>query len=368
MNQDEYFMKKAIELAKKAQGKTCPNPLVGAVIVKDGKIIGEGYHKKAGLPHAEIEAINSVKDKRLLKGATIYVNLEPCNHYGRTPPCSMAIIKSGIKRVVIGMRDVNEQARGGIERMEKAGISVKVGVLEEEAKKLNEVFIENFTRKKPFYTMKSAMLLNGCISVRGGSSKWITSEKSRKFVHKLRGIHSGVLVGINTILMDDPLLTCRINRCIQPKRIILDANLKIPVTANIFSKYSENIYIVTSKSSDSAKKRVLESMLVNIIECDTRKGEFDPEDLNKKLLENEICSVLVEGGSRTHGYFLKHKLYNKAYLFYAPKMAGSYGAFNVAGYDAPKNINDALRLTKTRCKKIEEDFLIEGYFDVHGDN
>ncbi len=185
MNTDEFFMKRAIELAKKGRGKTCPNPMVGAVIVKNGQIIGEGHHKKAGLPHAEVEAINSVKDKTLLNGATLYVNLEPCNHYGRTPPCSLAIIQSGIKRVVIAMRDVNEQAKGGIERLKEAGIEVEVGVLENEAKRLNEVFIENITYKKPFFTMKAAMFLNGCISVKGGISKWITSEKSRRLVLKV---------------------------------------------------------------------------------------------------------------------------------------------------------------------------------------
>ena len=361
-------MRRAIELAKKAKGRTCPNPLVGAVIVKNGKIIGEGYHKRAGLPHAEVEAINSVKGKNLLKGATIYVNLEPCNHYGKTPPCSIAIIKSGIKRVVIGMRDVNEKARGGVERIKSAGIDVKVGVLEDDARKLNEVFIENMVNKKPFFIMKAAMFLNGCISAKGGLSKWITSEKSRKLVHRLRGLNSAVLVGINTILMDDPLLTCRVRGYKQPKRVVLDKNLRIPLTANIFSKYPENIYIVTSKQSDDAKKRVLRAMDVNIIECELNGYEFDPKDLSKKLLENEICSCLVEGGSRTHGYFLKHKLYNKAYLFYAPKITGSYGAFNVAGFEAASTPDDAIRLNEVKCKSIDGDILIEGYFDVYRHN
>ncbi|AEA34394.1 riboflavin biosynthesis protein RibD [Hippea maritima DSM 10411] len=362
MNKDELFMKKAIELAKKAKNKTCPNPLVGAVIVKEGKIIGQGYHKKAGLPHAEVEAINSVKDRNQLKDATIYVNLEPCNHYGRTPPCSLAIINSGIKRVVIGMRDINKKASGGIERLKGAGIDVKVGVLEDEAKKLNEVFIENTLNRKPFFIMKAAMLLNGCIAVKGGVSQWITSEKARRFSHRLRGTNSAVLVGINTIIMDDPLLTCRIKGYRQPKRVVLDMNLKIPISAKIFSEYPNNIYIITSKNSDDAKKRILRAMDVNIVECDTENGEFNPADLSEKLLENEICSCIVEGGSRTHGYFLKNKLYNKAYLLYAPKITGSYGAFNVAGFDAPKDLNEAIKLIDTKCKKIGDDILFEGYF------
>ncbi|WP_025209395.1 bifunctional diaminohydroxyphosphoribosylaminopyrimidine deaminase/5-amino-6-(5-phosphoribosylamino)uracil reductase RibD [Hippea sp. KM1] len=362
MDKDEFFMRRAIELAKKARNKTCPNPLVGAVIVKDGKIIGEGYHKRAGLPHAEVEAINSVGDKSLLKGATIYVNLEPCNHYGRTPPCSLAIIQSGISRVVIAMRDVNQKARGGIERLKEAGIDVRVGVLEDEAKRLNEVFIENITKNKPFFIMKAAMLLNGCITVKGGVSQWITSQKARRFSHRLRGTNSAVLVGINTVIMDDPLLTCRIKGYRQPKRVVLDMNMKIPISARMFSEYADNIYIITSKNSDEAKKRVLESMGVNIVECSVSNGEFDPIDLSEKLLKNDICSCVVEGGSRTHGYFLKNGLYNKAYLFYAPKISGSYGAFNVAGFEAPKSLDGVSSLKDAKCRKVGDDLLIEGYF------
>ncbi|WP_051904534.1 bifunctional diaminohydroxyphosphoribosylaminopyrimidine deaminase/5-amino-6-(5-phosphoribosylamino)uracil reductase RibD [Hippea jasoniae] len=362
MTDDEIFMSKALKLAKKAKGKTCPNPMVGAVIVKNSKIIAEGYHKKAGKPHAEVEAINSVKDKSLLKGATMYVTLEPCNHYGRTPPCSLAIIKSGIKRVVIAMKDPNKTASGGIERLKKAGIEVKVGVLEEKAKKLNEVFIENITNKKPFYIMKAAMLLNGLIALKGGNSKWITNPSSRRFAHRLRGTHSAILVGINTILMDDPLLTCRIKGYRQPKRVILDANLKTPVSANIFSVYPDNIIIITSPNAPEAKKRVLEATGATIVECKTKNGEFDKDHLNKLLLELEICSVVVEGGSRTHGYFLKHRLYNKAYLFFAPKLSGSYGAFNAVGSEAVKSPRDAVKLSNISCKYIDNDILIEGYF------
>ncbi len=361
-NNDEIFMRRAISLAKRAVGRTCPNPLVGAVIVKDGKIIGEGYHKKAGMPHAEIEAMNSVKNKDDLKGSTIYVNLEPCNHYGKTPPCSLAIEKSGIKRVVMSMLDINEEASGGAEYLSKKGVETVVGVLEDEAKKLNEVFIENITNKKPFFVMKAAMLLNGSIAVRGGVSKWITSEKSRKFSHRLRGIYDAVGVGINTVIMDDPLLTCRTGSYKQPKRIVFDMNLRIPISSTLFSKYSNNVYIVTSVFADGSKKRVLKAMNINLIECDVKNGEFEPQSLCNTLIENGVCSCVIEGGSRTHGYFVKHDLYNKAYLFYAPKISGSYGAFNVVGSDAPLNLKDTKKLKHTGCRKIGEDILIEGYF------
>ncbi len=359
---DEIFMNRAISLAKKATGKTCPNPLVGAVIVKNVKIIGEGYHKKCGMPHAEVEAINSVKNKDDLKGATIYVNLEPCNHYGKTPPCSLAIEQSGIKRVVIGMLDVNKKASGGAEYLKSRGINVESGILEDKAKKLNEIFIENVANKKPFFIMKAAMLLNGAIAVKGGVSKWITSEKALRFSHKLRGVYDAVGVGINTIIMDDPLLTCRIKGYKQPKRVIFDANLRIQTSATLFSKYSNNIYIVTSRYAEGSKKRVLKAMGINIVECDIQNGEFDPVDLSHKLLENDICSCVIEGGSRTHGYFLKHGLYNKAYLFYAPKICGSYGAFNVVGSDAPSDLNNVNMLNDIHCKNIGKDILIEGYF------
>ncbi len=359
---DEAFMRRAISLAKRAVGRTCPNPLVGAVVVKNGEIIGEGYHKKAGMPHAEVEAINSVRNRDDLKGATIYVNLEPCNHYGRTPPCSKLIQKSGISRVVIAMLDVNSKASGGAQYLRDNNIEVTVGVLEDEARKLNEVFIENIENKKPFFVMKAAMLLNGSIAVKGGVSKWITSEKALKFSHRLRGIYDAVGVGINTVIMDDPLLTCRTGSYKQPKRVIFDANLRIPISSALFSKYQDNIYVVTSRFAEDSKKRVLKAMDINTIECDMKNGEFDPDDLCKQLLSNDICSCVIEGGSRTHGYFIKNRLYNKAYLFYAPKIAGSYGAFNVVGGDAPSNLSDVSTIKDIDCRKIGEDIMIKGYF------
>jgi diaminohydroxyphosphoribosylaminopyrimidine deaminase/5-amino-6-(5-phosphoribosylamino)uracil reductase len=362
VNEDEMFMKKAIELAKKGLYKTCPNPAVGAVIVKDGKIIGKGYHKKAGLDHAEVVAIKSVSDKSLLNGATMYVTLEPCNHYGKTPPCSLAILNSQIKRVCIGMLDVNKTASGGAQFLKEKGLDVTVGCLEEECRKLNEIFITNVTKQRPFYAMKAAMLLNGCISIKGGVSRYITSKESLEYVHRLRSRYNGILVGINTILMDDPLLNCRINRCSQPKRIVLDAFLKIPLSAKIFTFDPTNIYIATTASSDLNKKSILQSMGVNIVECALSGDGIDLFDLSKKLLERNICSVLVEGGSRVHGSFLNANLYDKAHLFYAPKITGSYGAFNVIGSQAASDFSEVKNLKTYTCKKIGNDIMIEGDF------
>lgn len=362
MNKDEVFMKKAIELAKKGLHKTCPNPAVGAVIVKDDKIIGQGYHKKAGSDHAEVAAIKSVGDKSMLEGATMYVTLEPCNHYGKTPPCSLAILNSKIKRVVIGMLDVNKTASGGAQFLKEKGLDVISGCLEEQCRKLNEIFITNITKQRPFFAMKAAMFLNGLISLKGGKSRYITSKQSLEYVHKLRSTYNGVLVGINTILMDDPLLNCRLKRCGQPKRIVLDAFLKIPFSARIFSFEPTNIYIATSYMSDSNKKSILKAMGVNIIECASCEDGVNLLDLSKKLIEKDICSVLVEGGSRIHGSFLDANLFDKAHLFYAPKITGSYGAFNAVGSQAASDFSEVKNLKDYTCKKIGDDILIEGYF------
>ncbi len=362
MGKDEFFMSKAINLAKRSFYKTSPNPLVGAIIVKNGRVLGKGYHKKFGMPHAEIEAIRSVKNKQELKGATLYVNLEPCNHHGKTPPCSEAIIESGIGRVVIGMRDPNPVARGGVERLRDASIDVEVGVLERECRKLNEVFITNVVHERPFFVMKAAMLLNGAIAVKGGVSKWITSQESLRYAQRLRGMYDGVLVGVNTIIMDDPMLTCRLRGYKQPRRIVLDTNLRVPVSAKIFAKFPENVYVLCSDHSDDKKRKTLMAMGVNVVVLKDRKGVFDPVNLSRRLFELGIYSVLVEGGSRVHGYFVDNKMYDKAYLFFAPRICGSYGSFNVVGSEAPSSLGAAEKLIEATCKRVGDDFLLEGYF------
>lgn len=362
MFDDDFFMRRAISLAKRGLHKTCPNPAVGAVIVKDNKIIGEGYHKKAGLDHAEVAAIKNVKDRSLLEGSTLYVTLEPCNHYGKTPPCSLAILNAKIKRVVIGMLDVDKKASGGALFLREKGLEVKEGVLTDECLKINEIFITNITKNRPFFAMKAACLLNGCISIKGGLSRYITSKESLEYVHMLRSMYNGVLVGINTVIMDDPLLNCRLKRCRQPKRIILDAFLKVPLSARLFSFEPTNVYIATSYSSDEKKKFILKEMGVNVINCNFSADGIDLLDLSKKLIEREICSVLVEGGSRIHGSFLINKLYDKAYLFYAPKITGSYGAFNVVGAQAAADFSQVSNFKAYTCKRIGNDMLVEGNF------
>lgn len=354
-------MSRAIQLAKKAIGKTCPNPVVGAVIVKDGEIIGEGYHRKVGLSHAEAEAIKSVKDKTKLLGSTMYVTLEPCNHYGRTPPCTLAILNSGINRVVVALEDPNPRSSHGIDVLKQKGIETKIGVLEKEARELNEVFITNIDKKRPFYALKAAMTLNGLIAVRGGNSQWITGEKARLHAHFLRSNYTAVLVGINTVHMDDPLLTCRLKgKTRQPFRIILDTFLKISLSSKIFSIYPRKILIACGKEADSDKQRKMRAMSAKIIKCKAKDGRIDLHDLSQKLFSLNICSVLIEGGSLVHGSFVKEGLVDKCFLFYGPILCGSHGAFNAIGCDAPDSLSQAPRLTDIKCRMFGEDILVEG--------
>jgi len=358
---DEKYMRRAIQLAKKAMGKTCPNPVVGAVIVKDGEIIGEGYHRRAGFPHAEVEAIRSVKDKRKLLGSTMYVTLEPCNHYGRMPPCTLAILNSGIKRVVVAMEDPNPQSSHGTATLREKGIETKIGVLEREARELNEVFITNINKKRPFYALKAAMTLNGLIAVRGGNSQWITGEEARLYVHFLRSNFNAVLVGINTVHMDDSLLTCRLKKRVrQPFRIVLDAFLKISLSSRIFSAYPRKILIVCGEEISDEKQKKVRATGARIIKCKSKNGRIDLHDLSQKLLSLNICSVLVEGGSLVHGSFIKEGLVDKCFLFYGPLLCGSHGGFNAVGCDAPSSLSQALRLRDIKCRMLGEDILVEG--------
>lgn len=371
MNNSEIkYMRIAFALAKK--GNPSPNPYVGAVIVRNEKIIGKGYHKKAGMPHAEVKAIanqeevlaslkkgicSSLENKEFAKGATMYVNLEPCNHYGRTPPCTDAIIKAGIKKVVFGMNDPNPNVRGGgEEELRKNGIEVKKGVLENEAKKLNEVFIKYTKTKMPFVVLKIAMSMDGKIATKTGDSKWITSEKTRKYVHKLRSKYDAILVGINTILKDNPLLTTRINGKKNPIKIILDSKLRIPISANVIDS---NLIMATSKKYNVKKKRILESKGAKIIVCG--KNTILLKILLRKLGKLGITSVLVEGGSEIHGSFFDEKLVDKIILFYAPKIIGGKEAKIAIGGKGIENMNSAIRIKDLKMKKIDEDFVFEGY-------
>lgn len=363
---DEKYMRLALKLAIKAKGRTSPNPLVGAVIVKDNRIIGQGYHKKAGEPHAEINALNMAG--RRAKGATLYLNLEPCVHFGRTPPCTKKLISSGIKKVVAAMIDPNPLNCGkGVKELRRAGVKVKVGVLEEEAKKINESYITYITTKKPFVILKTAMSLDGKIATKTGDSKWITNEKSRKYVHKLRREVDAVLVGVETVLKDNPRLTARVTgyglRVKDKKtiRVVVDSRVRIPLGAKVLNQEAPTI-VATTKFASKRKIEVLKKKgaKVLIIKKDKNK-KVDLKALLKRLGELEITSLLVEGGGRINASFLENDLVDKVLFFVAPKIIGGEEALTPVEGEGIERIKDAIKLKNISIKRFGEDVLVEGY-------
>ncbi|MCL0107482.1 bifunctional diaminohydroxyphosphoribosylaminopyrimidine deaminase/5-amino-6-(5-phosphoribosylamino)uracil reductase RibD [Peptococcaceae bacterium] len=363
---DEYYMKIALELAKNAEGYTAPNPLVGAVIVKNGTIVGKGFHAKAGDNHAEVNAILDAGDRA--KGGTLYVNLEPCCHYGKTPPCTEAIVKAGISRVVVAMKDPNPKVGGkGIEILRKAGISVDVGILEEEAKILNEVFVKFILTGLPFVTLKAAVSLDGKIATAKGESKWITGIESRKFVHWLRHKYDAVLVGINTVIADDPMLTVRLEGksklrkpYISPVRIVLDSRCRISENAKIFDNLSSQVIIATTNASSYDKIKRVEKKGAKVLVLNDENGKVDIGDLLKELGRLGITSILVEGGSQVHGAFLHKKLVDRIYWFISPMIIGGENAPSAVRGAGVERLSDALRLSKIEVKRFEEDICITG--------
>ncbi len=348
-------MRLALRLA--AKGNPSPNPYVGAVIVKDGEIIGRGFHRKAGMPHAEVEALNSLADKGEAKGATMYVTLEPCNHFGRTPPCTKAIIEAGIRKVVFAAKDPNPNVKGGgEEELRKNNIQVEGGMLAEESLALNEVFVKYAKTKIPFVVVKAAMSLDGKIATRTGDSKWITGEKARKYAHTLRSRYDAALVGINTVLADNPHLTARIRGGRNPMRVILDDTLRIPLDANVVG---EGTLIATSGRFDGEKKAALEAKGAEVLVCGKERVEL--EALLKKLGERGITSLLVEGGAEVQGSFLDAKLADKFILFCAPKLIGGREAKCAFAGKGAETLASAVNVRIERMKKLGEDVFIEAY-------
>ncbi len=356
---DEFFMKRALSLAKKANWRTSPNPMVGAVIVKNGRIISEGYHKKAGLPHAEAEAIMKAKDS--LSGATLYVNLEPCCHKGkRTPPCTEAIISSGISRVVIAMRDPNPKVCGkGIEILHSYGIEVTEGILENKARKLNEFYIKYITTRTPFVILKIAMTLDGKIATPEGESKWITSEKSRHIVHQLRSRVDALLSAYGTVLKDNPHFTARVKNGKNPTRVIIDPELKIPLDYNVYTTPPKTIAVVHESLKDSRKLKQLKEKGVEFLYFSSEK--LDLKWLMHELGKREIISVLIEGGSSLNSYALWSGVVDKVMVFIAPKIIGGAHSYPSVGGKLYKKISEAFELQNIKIKRIGKDILIEGY-------
>ncbi|OQA20726.1 MAG: Riboflavin biosynthesis protein RibD [Actinobacteria bacterium ADurb.Bin346] len=379
--EDKRYMKLAISIAEKARGFTSPNPMVGAVIVKDGKMLSSGYHKKAGSSHAEVEAINACPDKKLLAGATMYVSLEPCCIYGKTPPCTEAIIKNGISRVVAACRDPNPEVSGrGFEILKAAGVIVDYGLLEERAKKQNEIFFKSITSGRPFVTIKIASSLDGRTALDSGNSKWITSEKSRRLVQKMRLKNDCILTGINTVLTDDPLLHLRIAKTSSVPlksrkflRAILDSSLRISPQSKIActSERIKTIVFTSSLNNEQRKKAaLLKKMGMEITEIKELQKQKENTDITlldlsqilKILHDNyEVTSVLVEAGQMLCSSFLKNKLFDKMILFMAPKIIGNDSRYGMFGNLSTKLLSDCPVLEIESVKNIDGDLMITAY-------
>ncbi len=351
---DEYFIDEALKLAKKAMGWTNPNPMVGAVIVKKGQIVACGYHKRVGLPHAEIEALNAAKTS--VRGATLYVNLEPCVHYGRTPPCVDVIIKAGIKRVVCSMPDPNPKVHGrGIAKLKEAGIIVSVGLREKRSRTLNEAYFIFHEKKRPFVAIKFAASLDGKIATYTGDSKWITNENARLFARKLRGEYQAILVGINTVMRDNPHLGVRSAGKREPIRIILDSNLDIPLNSQVLR--DNNVLIATTTHASKNKRELLTKRGIPILTFENKNIPL--KKLLSSLRSKEIISILVEGGGNILGSFVDEKIVDKVYAFYAPILIGGEKAVIIQGRGINK-IKNALSLKRITTKRFQDDFLVIG--------
>lgn len=363
LSYDEKYMRLAMQLAGNAIGRTSPNPLVGAVIVKDNRVVGCGWHRKAGTPHAEIHALNQAGE--LAQGADVYVTLEPCAHYGKTPPCAKALVEAKVKNVYGGLLDVNPKVAGkGFKILEDAGIHVEYGFLQDELRKQNEVFFKWIEHKKPFIVLKVAMTLDGKIATATGQSKWITNETSRAYGYKLRDIYDGIMVGINTVIEDNPMLTARVGGGKNPIRIVVDSSLKIDINANVVQDKSAKTIIATTDKADKDKILKLQAQDVDVIVVDKDKNDkVDIEKLLDILGQQNICSILVEGGATLSGSFVAKKLVDKVYFFIAPKIVGGKEAKTPVAGTGILNLQEALALKDIQIEKLEEDILIIGRVD-----
>jgi diaminohydroxyphosphoribosylaminopyrimidine deaminase/5-amino-6-(5-phosphoribosylamino)uracil reductase len=362
---DELYMQRALYLAARARNQTSPNPLVGAVMVKGGKIISEDFHKKPGTPHAEALVIEKAGEKS--RGSSLYVNLEPCCHTEkRTPPCTRAIISAGIREVIIGMADPNPKVSGkGIAELQKSGIKVRTGIFEEGAKKLNEAYIKYITTGTPFVILKIAMTLDGKIATPEGQSRWITSEKARTLVHRLRSRVDAIVTAIGTVKADNPEFTARIKGGKNPQRIIIDPNLEVSLQAKVLQVPPQTVLIsrksvVSSQQSTIVeKKKALSDKGVQIIEYDGDKVYLPW--LMKKLGEREITSVLIEAGASLNAYALEEGIVDKVMFFIAPKIIGGSESFPAVGGKAFRRLEEAHLLENVMIRRIGKDVLIEGY-------
>lgn len=358
---DEFYMRQALMIAKNSLGRTSPNPLVGAVIVRDGEVVGTGWHKRAGTPHAEIHALNQAGD--LAKDATIYVTLEPCCHHGRTGPCTDALINAGVKKVVIAMADPNPKVAGcGIARLQESGIEVIEGVLAAEAAKLNEVFIKWISTQLPFGILKTAMTLDGKIATYTGHSKWITGSQARLRVHQLRNTYDAILVGIGTVLADNPELTTRLpHGGKNPIRIVVDSMARTPLSSKIITDGLAKTIICVAADAPADRIAALKSSGVDVLIIPRNEDGLDLRELFKTLGCQNITSVLIEGGASINASALKANIIDKIEWFIAPKIVGGTGAPGSVGGIGVSALDNAHLLEDINTNFIGEDILISAY-------
>ncbi len=358
MNQKEKYMKLALELAKKGKGRTNPNPMVGAIVVKDGIIIGQGYHEFYGGLHGERNALQNCTENP--NGSELFVTLEPCHHYGKTPPCTEIIVEKGIKRVYVGSLDPNPLVSGkGLEFLKSMGIQVETGVLKEECDALNEVFFHYISTQTPYVVMKYAMTADGKISTVTGESQWITGEEARTNVHQTRNECMAIMVGIGTVLADNPILNCRIPKGKNPIRVICDSNLKIPMDSNIVKTAKEIPTIVATSSIHNEKEQALVQAGVEVIQIPSSCGKVDLSGLMQALGQRKIDSVLLEGGSELNFSALQAGIVNELQVYMAPKVFGGVDAKVPVGGQGISHIADAFSLKLRGITTVGEDVLVD---------
>lgn len=368
MKTPDAYMQIALELAAKGAGYTSPNPMVGAVVVdSDGRVVGQGYHQSVGGPHAEVHAINDAG--LAARGATLFVTLEPCNHVGRTPPCTQKILDAGIAHVVVAMQDPNPVVKGGGNKhLTSRGVRVTTGVCEDQARRLNESFIKYITTRRPFVTLKCAATLDGRLATRTGDSRWVTGEASRAFVHSLRHDYDAILVGVETVKIDNPRLTTRIpaspdgRKSKDPIRIILDTRLTIPDDSNVLHHESDAETIIVTGPIDMERRNVLtRNQKVRILESPLQNGLIDLNALMDSLGLMGVTSLLIEGGSRVIAASLAAGIVDKVLFFYAPKILGGDDGVPICKGPGPEFMMDCIPVTAVSVRQFDNDILIEGY-------
>ncbi|OPA81389.1 riboflavin biosynthesis protein RibD [Paenibacillus selenitireducens] len=357
---DAFYMRLALQMAERALGQTGINPVVGCVVVKDGRIVGLGTHLQRGTGHAEVHALNMAGAEAA--GSTAYVTLEPCSHYGKTPPCSERLVREGVARVVVACTDPNPQVAGkGIALLRSHGIEVEVGVLEAEALKLNEKFFKFIMTKQPFVTLKTASTLDGKVASKTGDSKWISNEAAREIVHTLRHQHQGIMVGIGTVLADDPSLTTRLPvPGLHPTRIVVDSQLRIPLDAKLLVDGAAPTVIVTTDLADAEKAKAIEALGAKVLRC----GSSERVDLDlamTQLGELEIGSILLEGGGVLNGSMLEAGFVDKVVLFFAPKIIGGLASPGNIVFEGFERMSDAITLDEITVEQLGDNVCITGY-------